>query len=78
MELLPADGKGHAKWKEVKLELPALGKGWSYYPPMERAMRNCIAQQGAGAPAGLRQSRPAGPAARSCTQQEKVMGLCGS
>ena len=71
--------QGHAKWKEVKLELPPLGKGWSYYPPMERTMRNCIAQRGVAAPAGARQSRPPGtPGQRSCTQQEKVLGLCGS
>jgi TRAP transporter TAXI family solute receptor len=71
--------QGHAKWKEVKLELPQLGKGWSYYPPMERSMRNCIAQMTAPTPAGIRPSRPAGaPAGRSCTQQEKVLGLCGT
>ncbi|MFL6715856.1 MAG: TAXI family TRAP transporter solute-binding subunit [Burkholderiaceae bacterium] len=70
--------QGHAKWKEVKLELPPLGKGWSYYPPMERTMRNCIAQRSAqlgGRPAAV--SGPAAPA-RPCTQQEKVLGLCGS
>lgn len=70
--------QGHAKWKEVKLELPPLGKGWSYYPAMERTMRNCIAQRSAqtsGRPAAV--SGPAAPA-RPCTQQEKVLGLCGS
>jgi TRAP transporter TAXI family solute receptor len=70
--------QGHAKWKEVKLELPTLGKGWSYYPTMEHTMRNCIAQR-----ASQTRSRPvAAPGsaapARSCTQQEKVLGLCGS
>ncbi len=70
--------QGHAKWKEVKLDLPALGKGWSYYPPMERAMRNCIAQR--ATPASTRPARPAAaaPSGRTCTQQEKVLGLCGS
>lgn len=70
--------QGHAKWKEVKLELPTLGKGWSYYPPMERTIRNCIAQR--AAQTGSRPAAAAGPAApaRSCTQQEKVLGLCGS
>ncbi|WP_194713562.1 TAXI family TRAP transporter solute-binding subunit [Noviherbaspirillum soli] len=70
--------QGHAKWKEVKLELPALGKGWSYYPPMERTMRNCIAQR--AAQAGSRPAAAPGAAApaRACTQQEKVLGLCGS
>jgi TRAP transporter TAXI family solute receptor len=71
--------QGHAKWKEVKLELPPLGKGWSYYPAMERTMRNCIAQRTApAAPAGVRSSRPAAATARNCTQQEKVLGLCGT
>jgi TRAP-type uncharacterized transport system substrate-binding protein len=71
--------QGHAKWKEVRLELPPLGKGWSYYPPMERSMRNCIAQLSTPTPASVRPSRPAGPpAGRSCTQQEKVLGLCGT
>ncbi|MFS0753413.1 TAXI family TRAP transporter solute-binding subunit [Noviherbaspirillum sp. 1P10PC] len=70
--------QGHAKWKEVKLELPALGKGWSYYPPMERTMRNCIAQR--TAQTGSRPVAAPGAAtpARACTQQEKVLGLCGS
>lgn len=70
--------QGHAKWKEVKLELPTLGKGWSYYPPMERTMRNCIAQR--TAQTSSRPAAAAGPAApaRACTQQEKVLGLCGS
>ena len=70
--------QGHAKWKEVKLELPALGKGWSYYPPMERTMRNCIAQR--AAQTGNRSVAAPGAAtpARACTQQEKVLGLCGS
>jgi hypothetical protein len=67
--------QGHAKWKEVKLELPALGKGWSYYPPMEKALRSCIAHRGHTAP----RSTPV-PAAENvpCTQQQKVLGLCGS
>ncbi|MET0543015.1 MAG: TAXI family TRAP transporter solute-binding subunit [Variovorax sp.] len=30
---------GHAKWKQVKLELPALSQGWRYYGPMEKRMR---------------------------------------
>jgi TRAP transporter TAXI family solute receptor len=71
--------QGHAKWKEVKLELPTLGKGWSYYPPMERTMRSCIAQraaQSSSRPAAVSGTGTAPP--RSCTQQEKVLGLCGS
>lgn len=61
---------GHPKWKQVKMELPQLGKGWSYYPPMERVLRNCIARRTQAAPS-------ASPATRECSQQEKVLGLCG-
>ena len=70
--------QGHAKWKEVKLELPPLGRGWSYYPAMERTMRSCIAQR--SAQSASRPSAVPGTAtpARPCTQQEKVLGLCGS
>lgn len=70
--------QGHAKWKEVKLELPALGKGWSYYPPMERTMRNCIAQRTAQTGSKPFATPGAATPARACTQQEKVLGLCGS
>lgn len=67
--------QGHAKWREVKLALPPLGKGWSYYPPMESALRSCIANRGSAA-AG----NGALPAAvnGACTQQQKVLGLCGT
>ena len=33
--------EGHAKWQQVSLELPALPKGWSYYPPAARELRSC-------------------------------------
>ncbi len=65
--------QGHAKWKQVKLELPPLGKGWSYYAPMEKILRTCIARRGASANTGTVPSAPA----RACSQQEKVLGLCG-
>jgi TRAP transporter TAXI family solute receptor len=57
---------GHPKWKEVALSLPALGRGWSYYRPMAQQLRNCGAS-GAAAPV-----RTPG----SCTQHERVLGLC--
>jgi TRAP transporter TAXI family solute receptor len=63
-------GSGHPKWKEVKMELPALGKGWKYYPPMERVLRSCAASH---APAPKAAAKPA----KDCSQQEKVLGLCG-
>jgi TRAP transporter TAXI family solute receptor len=59
--------EGHPKWREVQLSLPALGKGWLYYPPMAHELRNCTA----GHPAA---TRPATVAA--CSQQERILGLC--
>jgi TRAP transporter TAXI family solute receptor len=57
--------QGHPKWREVELGLPELSRGWSYYPPMAREMRNCLAQRA--------QPRPA---VKACTQQERILGLC--
>ncbi|MGI4850091.1 MAG: TAXI family TRAP transporter solute-binding subunit [Janthinobacterium lividum] len=66
--------EGHPKWKEVKMELPQLGRGWSYYPSIEKVLRRCVAARtqtmAAGSVAGSTvRTRP-------CTQQEKVLGLC--
>lgn len=58
---------GHPKWKEVNLALPPLGQGWSYYPPMSREIQACAATT---------PSRPAPPAAASCNQQQRILGLC--
>ena len=55
---------GHPKWREVSLALPELNKGWTYYPPMQRELKACIA--------GM-QNRPPPPV---CTQQGKILGLC--
>lgn len=68
---------GHPKWKQVKLELPNLGKGWQYYPPVERRLRACIArraQGGSGAPqqAATRKAPPR----TNCTNQERLLLLC--
>lgn len=62
---------GHPKWREVNLELPALGRGWSYYPPMAREILSCAANPRAAAAA----TRVA-PPARACNQQERILGLC--
>jgi TRAP transporter TAXI family solute receptor len=73
-------GQGHAKWKQVKMELPPLGKGWIYYAPIEKVLRSCIARRTAIAKAGAtpapRISAPEAKA-KACGQQEKVLGLCG-
>ena len=69
---------GHPKWQQVRLELPPLGQGWRYFPPMERRLRACIAARAAGA--ASRASRPEvrtpPPVARVCTEQELVLGIC--
>lgn len=57
---------GHPKWNEVELSLPALGKGWSYFPPMERPLRAC--PELTATSQAVKQSQ--------CTQQEKILGLC--
>jgi len=60
--------QGHPKWREVDLGLPELGRGWSYYAPMAREMRNCLANNNINVP-------KAKPAA-ACSQQERILGLC--
>jgi TRAP transporter TAXI family solute receptor len=64
---------GHPKWKQVRLELPALGQGWRYFGPMEKRLRACIAKRPiASAPAAVG-TKPSG---RPCTEQEVVLGIC--
>lgn len=63
---------GHPKWKQVKMELPPLGRGWVYYPPMERTLRACVARR-----AVVAKSAAPSPVVKECSQQEKVLGLCG-
>jgi TRAP transporter TAXI family solute receptor len=59
--------RGHPKWKDVDLSLPALNDGWTYYPPTTREIRSCMAAQKA----------PPRPA-RACSAEEKILGLCSS
>jgi uncharacterized protein len=61
---------GHPKWREVQLALPQLGRGWRYYEATAREIRSCSA-----AATASRTSSP--PPARKCSQQERVLGLCG-
>jgi TRAP transporter TAXI family solute receptor len=76
---------GHPKWKQVHLELPALGRGWKYYPPMEKRLRSCIAHRTALADAppkreraSRREQQEAVQKVRkpACSAQEKVLLLC--
>ncbi len=61
--------QGHPKWKEVELSLPALGKGWFYYPVVERELRACLASAPQSTPRPKADSKP-------CSQQAKILGLC--
>jgi hypothetical protein len=56
--------KGHPKWREVNLSLPALGPGWIYYPPTANELRACVEK-----------TKPK-PPARSCSAEERILGLC--
>jgi uncharacterized protein len=65
--------EGHAKWKEVTLGLPTLGKGWSYYAPTERTLATCNATKSMAA-----RSTAAGSTAvaTACPQDKQILGLC--
>ena len=63
--------KGHPKWGEVDLALPELGRGWLYYRPTTRELRNCVAQS-AKSTAAVKSRQPA----KMCSQQERILGLC--
>jgi TRAP transporter TAXI family solute receptor len=56
--------KGHAKWRDVELDLPTLNDGWTYYQPTAKVLRSCRVAQ--------KEDRPA----KRCTAEEKILGLC--
>ncbi|KIG10287.1 TAXI family TRAP transporter solute-binding subunit [Caballeronia concitans] len=76
---------GHPKWKQVRLDLPPLTRGWKYYPPMEKRLRQCIARrtaeaksQGSAQTVSAHGTDAAAPKKKStCTSQEKLLLLCG-
>lgn len=51
---------GHPKWKEVSLAMPQLGQGWSYFGPTARELEKCVQKA----------------AAKTCTTEQKILGLC--
>ena len=55
---------GHAKWREVDLNLPALNDGWTYYGPTTKEIRACRVAQKSVKPA------------KGCSAEEKILGLC--
>lgn len=56
--------EGHPKWREIELALPDLKPGWHYSKPAARELARCAG----GVPAPL--------SADTCSQQERVLGLC--
>ncbi|HTH62982.1 MAG TPA: TAXI family TRAP transporter solute-binding subunit [Paraburkholderia sp.] len=73
---------GHPKWKQVKLELPSLGRGWQYYPPIQRRLKACLAHR-AAMQAARDSDSPQSTATtqrndgRPCSDQERLLLLCG-
>jgi TRAP-type uncharacterized transport system substrate-binding protein len=67
---------GHPKWRQVKLELPALGQGWRYYPPVEKRLRACIAATATPAASPVGTIGVPGAPVRPCTEQELVLAIC--
>lgn len=65
--------EGHPKWRDVELTMPDLGAGWLYYGPTERVLRSCNAAM-PKQPAGAQPTARPNPA--SCSQSEKILGLC--
>jgi len=59
--------KGHPKWREVSLNLPALGPGWTYYPPTTREIRTCMGRIG---------TRTLVKPAKPCSAEERILGFC--
>ena len=57
---------GHPKWREVDLSLPNPGRGWLYFEPTSKQLRNCANASYAGA-AAVR---------RTCSMHERILGLC--
>jgi hypothetical protein len=66
---------GHPKWKQVKLELPTLVRGWKYYGPVEKHLRACIANHGAAMSAAAAQQAAPKPHT-PCSEQERMLLLC--
>lgn len=59
--------KGHPKWREVSLNLPELGPGWTYYQPTTRAIRTCMGRAG---------PVPARKPSSQCSAEERILGFC--
>ncbi len=56
---------GHPKWREVSLNFPKLGAGWTYYAPAVAEIRAC-----------LNKPAPAAAPNKQCSAEERILGLC--
>ncbi|QQC67449.1 TAXI family TRAP transporter solute-binding subunit [Paraburkholderia ginsengisoli] len=65
---------GHPKWKQVKLELPTLVRGWKYYGPVEKHLRACLTNRTAAMNATATQAAQKPRA--TCSDQERLLLLC--
>jgi uncharacterized protein len=70
--------EGHPKWQEVSFKLPPLGAGWSYYRATSRELAGCEAAQAALGAAAAQSAAVETAVAASCTQDRKMLGLCGA
>jgi TRAP transporter TAXI family solute receptor len=57
--------EGHPKWREVSLELPHIGSGWTYYKPTAREIRRCVAN-----------SKQRTVPMKVCAPEDRILGLC--
>ena len=61
--------------------IAGLGKGWQYYPPVEKRLKACVARrasmQAAGAAAPQRAAAAQKTNQRPCSDQERLLLLCG-
>jgi len=55
---------GHPPGRAADPALPALNKGWTYYPPTTREIRACVAARAQAA-------KP-----KVCAPEEKILGFC--
>ena len=58
--------QGHPKWREVELALPALGPGWTYFPPTSREIRACLSKKARASVAPV----------SKCSAEERILGFC--
>jgi uncharacterized protein len=62
--------QGHAKWKEIKFDLPPLGEGWRYHAGSYRTLSRCTE-------ARMQTTDSATLTSQSeCSPEDRLLGLC--